>query len=120
MPRAPSASAWSPLAKLKTSTMHMQRPSIDLSLTRHIGRCICGNLHACQRTVDPGAVMITHLRFFVCLYCRNIVFTLAELRRSFGFFLRTSFVTTLGHTGQTVTHCGGTMDLSLNITKRPG
>src|SRR5436305_12040003 len=82
MSRASSASA-SLLARLKTITMQMQRPSIDLSLPRHIGRFYLRQV-ACQRTVDFGTVMITHLRFFVRLYCRAIVFTLAELRSLVG------------------------------------
>jgi hypothetical protein len=65
--------------------MHTQRPSIDLSLRRHIGRLYLRQFVRLPEDSGPAAVMITHLRFFVCLYCRNVAFTLAELRRSFGF-----------------------------------
>jgi hypothetical protein len=63
--------------------------------------------------------MITHLRFFVRLYCRAIVFTLAELGEPLVLPSERALATTLGHTGQTVVHCGKRMDLSLNITERP-
>src|SRR5437016_3367744 len=105
MPRAPSASAWLTLARLKTIMMHMQRPSIDLSLTRHIGRLYWRQVVRLPDDSGPGTVMIAHLRFFVRLYCRAIIFTLGELRRTFGPSLpnellrQLSFCRNLGYRG---------------------
>jgi nitroreductase len=49
----------------------------------------------------------------------QFVFTLAELGEPLVLPSERALATTLGHTGQTVVHCGKRMDLSLNITERP-
>src|SRR5438270_1744877 len=80
MSRASSASA-SLLARLKTITMHMQRPSIDLSLPRHIGRLYLRQVVGLPE--DSGLRGGGHdnaSSLLLPLYCRAIVFTLAELR----------------------------------------
>src|SRR5436189_3432179 len=54
MSRAPSASASLPLARLKSITMHMQRPSIDLSLTPHIRRLYLRQVVRLPKDSGPG------------------------------------------------------------------